>query len=179
MYPHERSLVARMKGKPFALIGVNSDRDINTVKKACQTDNLTWRSFWNGPKGTGGPISAFYGVRGWPTIYLIDHNGVIRYKNKRGPELDKALDLLVSQVDSVPQVQFPVEGMGPVVRTWTAAAGEHTFEATFEKFEKGTVHLKGKDGREVTLKMTELSKDDQAHIRDHLRKEAAIRRKKK
>ena len=27
MYPHERSLVERMKDKPFALIGVNSDVD--------------------------------------------------------------------------------------------------------------------------------------------------------
>jgi len=26
MYPHERSLVQKMEGKPFALIGVNSDQ---------------------------------------------------------------------------------------------------------------------------------------------------------
>ena len=26
MYPHERSLVKRLQGKPFALVGINSDR---------------------------------------------------------------------------------------------------------------------------------------------------------
>ena len=27
MYPHERSLVKKMEGKPFVLLGVNSDAD--------------------------------------------------------------------------------------------------------------------------------------------------------
>ena len=47
-------------------------------------ENITWRSFWNGPDGTGGPISKAWNVRGWPTIYVIDHKGVIRAKNVRG-----------------------------------------------------------------------------------------------
>ena len=34
MYPHERSLVEEMKDKPFALVGVNSDRTIERAKKA-------------------------------------------------------------------------------------------------------------------------------------------------
>jgi hypothetical protein len=32
MYPHERSLVKKMEGKPFALIGVNSDEDRDALK---------------------------------------------------------------------------------------------------------------------------------------------------
>ena len=33
MYPHERSLVKRLKDKPFALIGVNSDPDKDKLKQ--------------------------------------------------------------------------------------------------------------------------------------------------
>ena len=33
MYPHERSLVKRLEGKPFALIGVNSDTDRKQLKE--------------------------------------------------------------------------------------------------------------------------------------------------
>ena len=33
MYPHERSLVKRLANKPFALIGVNSDRDKKKLKE--------------------------------------------------------------------------------------------------------------------------------------------------
>jgi len=96
MYPHERSLVEKMKGKPFALIGVNSDSK-EKVQAAIKRENITWRSFWDGGN-TGGPIATQYGVRGWPTIYVIDHEGIIRYKDVRGPAMDKAVDELIDKV---------------------------------------------------------------------------------
>lgn len=100
MYPHERSLVQRMKDKPFALLGVNSDRDLDKIRKICVEKELTWRSFWNGPEGTGGPISSLWNVRGWPTIYIIDHKGVIRDKNKRGEALDEVVEQLVAEAEA-------------------------------------------------------------------------------
>ena len=99
MYPHERSLVQRLEGKPFALIGVNSDRDREALKDTLKEERITWRSFWNGG-GTDGPISREWGVRGWPTIYIIDAKGVIRYKNVRGPSLDQAIDALLKEMGS-------------------------------------------------------------------------------
>ena len=64
-----------------------------------ETENITWRSFWNGPKGTGGPISTKWNVRGWPTIYVLDDKGVIRYKNVRGEEMDRAVDELLAEME--------------------------------------------------------------------------------
>ena len=103
MYPHERSLVARLKDKPFALLGVNSDTDLKVLKGRMTEENITWRSFWNGPKGTGGPISGKWNVRGWPTIYVLDHKGVIRFKNVRGEDMDKAVDQLLKEMESAPK----------------------------------------------------------------------------
>ena len=100
MYPHERSLVKRLKDKPFALIGVNSDRDKEKLRARMQEENITWRSFWNGPEGTSGPISAKWGVRGWPTIYVFDHEGVIRFKNVRGEKMDAAVDQLLEEMET-------------------------------------------------------------------------------
>jgi hypothetical protein len=97
MYPHERSLVNRLKDSPFALIGVNSDSDLSKLKPRLAEENITWRSFWNGPKGTDGPISAKWNVGGWPTIYVIDQAGVIRFKNVRGEAMDKAVDELLAE----------------------------------------------------------------------------------
>src|SRR5437588_3453043 len=99
MYPHERSLVKRLEGKPFALIGVNSDTDKEKLKKRMAAEQITWRSFWNGPKGTDGPISRAWNVRGWPTIYVLDHNGVIRFKGVRDKAMDSAVDQLLRNVD--------------------------------------------------------------------------------
>jgi len=97
MYPHERSLVKRLEGLPFALIGVNSDRDKKALKKVLEKENITWRSFWNGGS-TDGPISRAWNVSGWPTIYVLDAKGVIRYKNVREAAMDKAVDELLAEM---------------------------------------------------------------------------------
>lgn len=98
MFPHERSLVKQLADKPFALIGVNSDRDLEEIQKIVKKKNITWRSFWNGPEGTGGPISTKWGVRGWPTIYVLDAEGKIRYKNVRGDKMDDAIETLLAEM---------------------------------------------------------------------------------
>ena len=98
MYPHERSLARRMEGKPFAIIGVNSDRDLDGIRSTVKEKSITWRSFWNGELGTRGPISKAWKVTGWPTTYLIDKDGVIRYKGLRGNALDQAIEELMAEM---------------------------------------------------------------------------------
>ena len=48
MYPHERSLVKEMEGRPFALLGVNSDEDLDALKVRMAEENITWHSWRNG-----------------------------------------------------------------------------------------------------------------------------------
>ena len=98
MYPHERSLVKRLADEPFALVGVNSDSDLDMLHSAMEEENITWPSFWNGSEGTRGPISAKWNVKGWPTIYVLDHNGTIRYKGTRGEAMDEAVDTLLAEM---------------------------------------------------------------------------------
>jgi len=100
MYPHERSLVKKLADKPFALVGVNSDRDLQELKPVLESEHITWRSFWNGPQGTGGPIAAEWGVQSWPTLYIIDQKGIIRHKNLRGEAMEEAIDKLVAEAEA-------------------------------------------------------------------------------
>ena len=76
MYPHERSLVKRLADKPFALLGINSDTDKTELKKAMEKEKITWRSWWDGGD-TNGPIANQFNVQGWPTLYILDHRGII------------------------------------------------------------------------------------------------------
>jgi hypothetical protein len=102
MYPHERSLVKRLADKPFVLIGVNSDRDLEKLKPVLKEEEITWRSFWNGEKGTGGPISSEWNIHGWPTLFVIDHKGIIRHKWLGSPgneKLDQAIEKLVKEAE--------------------------------------------------------------------------------
>jgi hypothetical protein len=98
MYGHERSLVKRLKDRPFALVGVNSDRDRDDLKKVMEKEHITWPSFWNGGS-TNGPISKEWRVRGWPTIYVLDSQGVIRYRDVRGEAMDHAVDELLHEMN--------------------------------------------------------------------------------
>ena len=98
MYPHERSLVTQYQGLPFAIIGVNSDKNRDSIRAIVKKKNLAWRSFWNGPKGTEGPISKKWDIEGWPMTYLIDAKGVIRQRGINGKVLDKSIDELVAEI---------------------------------------------------------------------------------
>ena len=97
MYPHERSLVSKLENKPFVLLGVNSDRDRDALKKTMEKERITWRSYWDGGS-TNGPIASKWNVHGWPTIYVLDHEGVIRYIDVRDKALDEAIDELIAEV---------------------------------------------------------------------------------
>jgi hypothetical protein len=99
MFPHERSLVKRLDGKPFALIGINSDKDRQELKKVMEKEQITWRSFFDGGS-TNGPIASKWNVMGWPTIYVIDSKGLIRYKNVRGGPMDTAVDTLLKEMET-------------------------------------------------------------------------------
>jgi hypothetical protein len=98
MYPYERSLVERMKGKPFTIVGVNSDSDREKLKQTIASEKITWPSFWNGGS-TEGAIAKQWNVHGWPTIYILDHKGVIRAREVSGSSLDKLLDTLVAEAE--------------------------------------------------------------------------------
>jgi hypothetical protein len=102
MFPHERSLVKRLEGKPFVLIGVNSDSiPADQLKKKNEDAQITWRSFKN-DRGARGAISDAFGVQGWPTIYVIDHKGTIRHKWVGSPAdkvLDDAIETLVKDAE--------------------------------------------------------------------------------
>ena len=100
MYPHERSLVQRLAGKPFALLGINSDSDKDNLKTVMEKEQITWRSWWNGPKGTNGPLSKKWNVHGWPTIYVLDAQGVIRFRDVRGEAMDEAVDALLKELEA-------------------------------------------------------------------------------
>ena len=99
MIPHERSLVKKLENKPFALIGVNSDTR-EAYDAEVEEMGVTWRSFMEG--STTGPIPTKWNVSGWPTIYVIDAKGVIRYKDVRNEAMEEAVMTLLEEIEAGP-----------------------------------------------------------------------------
>ena len=96
-----------LESKPFALLGVNVDcYTVEQLKKAVIKERLTWRSFADPrggqQEGFPGRISNQWNLEGTPTLYLIDHKGVIRYKwlgDSGEKVIDEAIEKLVKEAE--------------------------------------------------------------------------------
>jgi uncharacterized protein (TIGR03067 family) len=115
MVPHEKSLVDRLRNKPFELIGVNGDIEPERLKQGIQKYNITWRSFQN-KAGKSQAISKKWNIGGWPTLYLIDQQGIIRdrWTDTVPPEeLNRAVDALMAGKSDLNS------GIGSRPQTWS------------------------------------------------------------
>jgi peroxiredoxin len=90
--------VKQFEKKPFALIGVNTNvKQPGKLKEVMDKEHLPWRSF-----ADNGDIVRRWNLSGTPTIYLIDHAGVIRGKWVGAPGekvLNEALAKLIAEAE--------------------------------------------------------------------------------
>lgn len=100
MIPHEKALVERLKNEPFELIGINTDPDKAEYRKQIAANGITWRSAWDG--STKGPLCTAWGIRSFPTIYVLDAKGILRHIGLRGPQLEEAVEALIREAKSAP-----------------------------------------------------------------------------
>ena len=99
-YPYQRLLLEVMDEEEFILLGVNSDGDLQVAKDAKVEEELDYLSWWDGhgEKSTDGPIATQWNVTGWPTIYVLDENGVIRNRGARHEKLITLAKELVAEM---------------------------------------------------------------------------------
>ncbi len=97
MLPHEKALVKRLEAKPFALLGINSDGGADALRKILDENGITWRQAVD--ESTDGPLATKWNVSGWPTIYVLDAKGVIRYRDVRDQQMDEAVTKLLAEVE--------------------------------------------------------------------------------
>ena len=94
MIPHEREMVAKLKDKPFALISISGDNDKETLTNFLEKEKMPWIHWFADRKG----ILKDWNIRYFPTMYIIDHKGVIRAKDLRGEALEKKVEELLAEM---------------------------------------------------------------------------------
>jgi peroxiredoxin len=95
MYPVEREIIERFSGEPFTLLSVNTDLEKATLVDSIESGEITWRCWWDGPPG--GSISTRWGVSIYPSLYVIDRNGIVR--RDYGGVTEK--DVLIEAIDAL------------------------------------------------------------------------------
>lgn len=97
MIPHEREMVKRLENKPFTLLSVSCDEKKETLTKFLEKEKMPWSHWWVGVESE---FSRMLNIRFYPTIYVVDAKGVIRYKNIRGEKLEAAVNTLLAEMEA-------------------------------------------------------------------------------
>ena len=100
MYPEERELVRDLKDQPFALLSVNTDKRRESLRESIAAGKVTWRCWWDGEPG--GPIATSWGIDAYPTVYILDWRGAIRFKAVGARKLREAVVTLLAEADPSP-----------------------------------------------------------------------------
>lgn len=92
--PNVVGVYKEFSDKGFGVFGVSLDREKEAWLKAIEDDQLTWPhvsdlQYWNNE------AAKIYAVNSIPSSLLVDKNGIIVAKNKRGPELRTTVDQLL------------------------------------------------------------------------------------
>ena len=91
MFDHERSLVTELANQPFALIGVNADHSLEEARKVVADKQLNWRSFYD----EGSKIAKQYQIRGYPTLIVLDGEGVVHSVSHSASEMEATVRKLL------------------------------------------------------------------------------------
>ena len=105
-YPYQRFMLELFADDPVTILAVNSDGEIEEARMAKEEEGLAYRAWWDGygEHHAMGPIATDWRVSGWPTTYILDRRGVIRYVNKRHLDVIAAAQELLDEmpVDEIP-----------------------------------------------------------------------------
>lgn len=87
--------MTRYSARGFRQLGVNSDDDAEAFRALAAENGVDWPSIFDG--GPGGSCARRWNVRGWPSSWLIDAEGVIRARDVDGPALDAWIERLLEE----------------------------------------------------------------------------------
>jgi thiol-disulfide isomerase/thioredoxin len=103
LIPDDKEIAAEMKGRPFVLLGVNGDESPEVLKATVKDLEIPWRNWFDG-RPPDGHIARQWRIRGWPSMYLIDHKGILRYEHRvdRDPteRLERKIRQLVKEAEA-------------------------------------------------------------------------------
>lgn len=103
--------MTKYKDRPFVLLGVDVGDELDVVKSFVKEKEVNWRHFFDGQKA---PIAAAWGIRAYPTMHLIDHEGKIAVANIGKGSLADAIERFVKKAEasSAPKPEKKAEEAG-------------------------------------------------------------------
>ncbi len=103
--PRETAFVTSMKDRPFIWLGVNGDDDIELLQLAESSAKVNFQSWHDGSEGA---IATQWNIWGFPTLFVIDQGGIIRFKSRGHVDLDQVFPFVEKLVSVIESERRPV-----------------------------------------------------------------------
>jgi thiol-disulfide isomerase/thioredoxin len=95
--PSHKRLRERFANQPFEFLGVNCDDDAEAAQKYADKHEVGWFS-WSDPISGIRPIATGWHVVQLPSQFVLDHHGIIRFKDLEEKELEQAVESLLREI---------------------------------------------------------------------------------
>ncbi len=95
--PTLQTLVERHDSEKFTLLGINTGDSEETFRKDSVELGVTWTCVYTYEGRAKSTVADLYQVQAYPTIYVLDAEGRIRFKDVRGQALLDAVAILLAE----------------------------------------------------------------------------------
>lgn len=91
--PHVRDAYERYNKEGLEIVGISFDADKPRLEEVVKRERITWPQYFDGGGQEAAPGKTF-GIRHWPSMWLLDRNGVVRFISA-GAGLDRKITALL------------------------------------------------------------------------------------
>ncbi|HAV62529.1 MAG TPA: hypothetical protein DCY13_09215 [Verrucomicrobiales bacterium] len=75
--PELKEIYGDLHGEGFEILGINFDEDPKALRKFLEEEKITWPQYLGGlPEAN--PLGQELGIAAWPTVWLVDKQGILR-----------------------------------------------------------------------------------------------------
>jgi thiol-disulfide isomerase/thioredoxin len=98
MYPIEKQLEKQFRDRPFLFLGINYDYKVEDARKAILKEQILWPNLYDG-RESDGRIGRIFHIAGdgIPRVFVIDRQGIIRFKDLRDEKLIHSVEELLKE----------------------------------------------------------------------------------
>jgi len=97
-----KNLYQRYNSRGFEIIGISLDYDLTHLQNYLSTNKIKWPQLADG-NGWDMPLFNLYRLKSLPKSFLLDRNGIIRYRDLQGAQLQAKVRELLNEPEIVAQ----------------------------------------------------------------------------
>ena len=120
---HLKGAYDKYCGRGFEIIGFSFDVDRAALDGALKAHKIGWPQFFDGT-GRGNRFGEQFGIRHYPTMWLLDKRGIVRYISA-GRDLEKKIETLLAESENAPVTQSGPASFLEKAREVVSSVKEH------------------------------------------------------